>query len=192
MGSALQLPAPAARRSKDLLIDKICAELEPLKTGTDMDTVAKEIRHRLQQKAPKMHSRLMGVTNATAIRKGAKEFRAKFHSFKATKHKVRFADLLKETCPKVFEIIDCQLEAMTRLEGPDSRFESSEYLSVRLARGLLDDFSRPPIRKVRLCSIAALIHEFRTGERKPLKNACDAVWSGRDPLIVSRSYFIKG
>lgn len=179
-------------RPKDQIVDDICAELEPLKTGADMDIVAKEIRRRLQREAPKMHSRLMGVGNATAIRKATNEFRAKFHSFRAKKHKIKFADLLKETAPMVFEIIDGQLEAAAHFEGPDSRFEPSEYVSARLALGLLNDFSRPPIRKVRLCSVAPLIHEFRTGESKPLKNACDAVWSGRDPLIVSRGYFIKG
>jgi hypothetical protein len=194
MPKRLQLPRPPQKlmRSKDQIIDEICAQLEPLKTGADMDIVAKEIRRRLQREAPKMHSRLMGVTNATAIKKAAKEFRDKFHSFKASKHKVRFADLLKESAPGVFEIIDGQLEAMVHIDGPDSRFESSEHLSVTLALGLLKEYSRPPIRKARLCGIARLIHRYRTGEWKPLKNACDAVWSGRHPLIVSRGYFTLG
>src|SRR2546426_1185224 len=101
-------------RSHEIIIQKICDQLKPLK-NENVDIVS-EVRQRLEL-APKINSALMPVTNAKAINTAAKKFRAKLH-------KDKLASLLKETLPEHFKELDARLEQLEKITGPDSRFDT--------------------------------------------------------------------
>jgi hypothetical protein len=165
------------------IIQEICDQLEPLKSNVRLGTadarpfVEIVIAQRLDL-TPRISSGLMAITSAAEIRSAAKKFRAKFH-------KDKLAKLLKETqCiigeaqpfPDIFKALDEQLERLEKIKGPDTRFDTSIFLTATVAHKLILDFSQlaptgtegGPLR-----SIASLIHEYRTGEcDHDLKRAC--------------------
>jgi hypothetical protein len=166
-------------RSHQDIIDEICEQLQPLKLA-DVD-IANAVEARLKQ-AHSIYSRLRPVTNAKPINKAAKLFRAKFH-------KDKLAGLLQETLPEHFKELDQQLAGLEKITGPDVRFDTSIWVTVSIAKGLIKQYSHKaptgteggPLR-----SIATLVHEYRTGEHgRDFKRACTAILKPRIPVKLS-------
>jgi len=153
-------------RSRKAIIQEICEQLKPLQQ-IDVD-IAKVVKERLEL-TPKINSALMPITNAKAINTAAKKFRAKFQ-------KDKLAGLLKETFPEQFKALDEQLQQLEKITGPDTRFDTSKWLTAFNAHILIQNFSQIPPTSTEggpLRTIASLIHEYRTGEQnKDLKRAC--------------------
>ncbi|SHG53350.1 hypothetical protein [Bradyrhizobium erythrophlei] len=161
-------------RSREHIIQAICEQLEPLKSNERLGAadarpfVKAAIREKLEL-TPRISTAVMPITNASAISKAAKLFRAKFQ-------KDKLAELLKETFPEQFKALDEQFEQLEKIKGPDVRFDTSIWLTGFIACSLIKEFSRlaptgtegGPLR-----SIASLVHEYRTGEPEhDLKRAC--------------------
>ena len=161
-------------RTHEELIQLICEQLEPLKSRERLGAadarpfVKAAVRQRLEL-TPKINSLLMPITNAGAINTAAKQFRIKFQ-------KDKLACLLKETSPEQFKALDEQLEQLEKITGPDTRFDTSKWLTAFNAHILIQNFSQTPPTGTEggpLRTIASLIHEYRTGEQdKDLKRAC--------------------
>jgi hypothetical protein len=168
---------PLARR--DALVEAIRVQL-----GADAGEVRKQL-----ELFREVDSKLASIGNAKAISRGAKEFRAKFRGFRAKGQQDSFADLLQATLPRSFEVIDRELEWLTRIVGPDPRFDRTKWLSAECARilvgirlifndGELIYVTRAgePAMAADLCGIVHLVYEYLGGEPdQSLARACRAV-----------------
>ena len=155
-------------RSHDDIVQAIFEQLEPLHQDVDVNIAKAAIREKLEL-TPQINSLLIPITNAKAINKAAKLFRAKFH-------KDKLAELLKESFPDPFKILDEQLQQLEKIEGPDGRFDTSLWLTAFVAHSLIANFSKLPPTGTEggpLRTVASLIHEYRTGVcDHDLKRAC--------------------
>jgi hypothetical protein len=164
----------SAPRSRQKIIEDICARLRPLNVDIDIvngdlvfahrlgDEVKEKVRRRLES-APMIYSAMAGVTNARAINTAAKIFRKRFQRSK-------LASLLKKTfyVPDgaigigPFEIIDQHLDWLEKIgrarsetpsgpkwtsadgKSPRHNINISKWLTAYIAKTLIRDFSSRP------------------------------------------------
>jgi hypothetical protein len=172
-------------RSREIIIQKICGELKPLKQPV-MDIVA-AVTQRLEL-IPVMYHRIVDDTDPAnvvygephmpfaevkSIATAAELFRVKFQEDK-------LGCLLKENMPMIFRIMDEHFEELEKMDTSGKRDIPSRF-TADIAVQLTRDYSlRPTAAKEN--AVTTLVHEYQTGEKgKELRRAVADVRGGYAP-----------